>query len=314
VHAFFHAVDVFFGHLASVGWGALAIALLLHFVKVTLRAFAWRNILAAAYPETPVRWGGVFGAYVAGVGINSIAPARAGDVVKLFLVKRRIPGSSYATLAPTLVVETVFDFVVASGLMLWALSINVLPSAQVLKRLPSVDWAFPLRHPNATLIAIAFLGLAAIGLLAIARSRVEQFWARVGQGFAILRDRRRFVRGVLLWQAASWVFRIASIYWFLKAFHVDASIHNALLVQVVDSLSTLIPFTPGGAGTKQGLIVYVFQGEFSTTRLLSFSVGMNIALVVFNLVVGLVAIAVMARTLKWKTLASSAEAEAEAAR
>jgi uncharacterized membrane protein YbhN (UPF0104 family) len=314
VHAFFHAVDVFFGHLAAVGWGALVIALVLHSVKVALRTLAWRNILAASYPQARVRRGSVFGAYVAGVGINSIAPARAGDVVKLFLVKRRIPDSSYATLAPTLVVETLFDFVVASGLMLWALSIDVLPSRQVLKRLPSVDWAFPLQHPNATLVAIAFLGLAAILLLAVAKRRVEEFWARVGQGFAILRDRERFLREVVFWQAVSWVFRIASVYWFLKAFHVQPSIHNALLVQVVDSLSTLIPFTPGGAGTKQGLIVYVFQGDFSTTRLLSFSVGMNIALVVFNVAAGLIAIALMARTLKWKALASRAEAEAEAAR
>jgi uncharacterized membrane protein YbhN (UPF0104 family) len=314
VRQFFDAVEVFFEHLASVGWGALAIALLLHFLKVALRTVAWRNILAAAYPGTRVRLGGVFGAYVAGVGINSIAPARAGDVLKLFLVKRRIPDASYATLAPTLIVETAFDFVVASILMLWALSIDVLPSAQVFKRLPSVDWAFPFRHPNATLFTVSVLGLLALLGLAIARPHVDRFWARFAQGFAIVRDRDRFVRGVIAWQAASWVFRIASIYWFLKAFHVHASIHNALLVQVVDSLSTLVPFTPGGAGTKQGLIVYVFKGEFSTTRLLSFSVGMNIATVAFNLVLGFAAIALMARTLKWKRLASHAEAEAEAAR
>ena len=55
-------------------------------------------------------------------------------------------------------------------------------------------------------------------------------------------------------QAISWVFRIASLYFFLKAFGVHATIHNALLAQVVDSLATLFPATPGGAGTKQGLI------------------------------------------------------------
>ena len=31
--------------------------------------------------------------------------------------------------------------------------------------------------------------------------------------------------------------------------------------QVVDSLATLFPATPGGAGTKQGLIVYLFRGR-----------------------------------------------------
>ena len=104
--------------------------------------------------------------------------------------------------------------------------------------------------------------------------------------FAILRDRRRFLRGdVILPQALSWVFRIASVFFFLRAFHVTATVHNALLAQVVESLSTLFPATPGGAGTKQGLIVYLFRGKaISRSLLLAFSVGMNIAIVVANLV------------------------------
>ena len=52
-----------------------------------------------------------------------------------------------------------------------------------------------------------------------------------------------------------------SLYYFLLAFHVHATIHNALLALVVDSLATLFPATPGGAGTKQGLIVFLFRGE-----------------------------------------------------
>jgi uncharacterized membrane protein YbhN (UPF0104 family) len=312
VHAFFDAVGVFFEHLASVGWTALAIALLLHLLKVLMRTVAWQNILAAAYPGRRIRWRGVFGAYVAGVGINSIAPARVGDVVKLFLVKRRIPDSGYATLTPTLIVETIFDFVVATLLVLWAAAIGVLPSAQVIERLPSVDWSWPFRHPNVMFVLIAIVVLGALSALVFAQTRIEEFWTRVAEGFAILHDPGRFVRQVVFWQAISWVFRLASVYWFLKAFHVHATVHNALLAQVVDSLSTLIPFTPGGAGTKQGLSVVVLNGEASRTALLSFSVGMNIALVVVNVLVGFAAIAVMARTLDWRQLARSAEADAEA--
>jgi hypothetical protein len=50
VHEFFHAVRVFFDELASVAWVPLAIALGFHFVKLMLRAVAWRNILRASYP------------------------------------------------------------------------------------------------------------------------------------------------------------------------------------------------------------------------------------------------------------------------
>ena len=126
-------------------------------------------------------------------------------------------------------------------------------------------------------------------------------------------NRPRFWRGVILPQAVSWCFRLAALYYLLKAFGVHASVHNALLVQVVDSLATLFPATPGGAGTKQGLIVLLFEGEASRTLILSFSVGMNIALVVCNLVLGFAAFALMARTLSWKRLRRRQQAEEQPA-
>ena len=67
-------------------------------------------------------------------------------------------------------------------------------------------------------------------------------------------------------QAISWVFRIASLFFFLQAFRVHANLHNALLAQAVESLATLFPATPGGAGTKQGLTVYLFRGEAISQR------------------------------------------------
>jgi len=93
------------------------------------------------------------------------------------------------------------------------------------------------------------------------RLQVEEFRAHVRQGFAILSDRPRFLKRVIVPQAISWFFRIASLYFFLKAFGVTANIHNALLAQVVDSLATLFPATPGGAGTKQGLTEFLFRGS-----------------------------------------------------
>jgi uncharacterized protein (TIRG00374 family) len=209
-----------------------------------------------------------------------------------------------------LVVETMFDFVVASALMIWALSIGVLPTHEVYSRIPDVDWKFALRHEWATLIALAALAFAALVLFVWARRRVEEFRARVARGFAILGDRRRFVLGVLVPQAIAWGLRLATLYFFLEAFRVDATLHNALLAQVVDSLATLFPATPGGAGTKQGLIVYVFRGSaISRTALLAFSVGMNIAATAANIVIGLISIGLMARTFSFGKLRARARAE-----
>jgi uncharacterized protein (TIRG00374 family) len=307
---FFHAVGVFFHHLAAVQWQFLGYAIACHVVKLVFRAGAWRAIINAAYPEARLKFRSAFGAYIAGVGVNSVVPARGGDVVKLYLVKHRIPDSSYATLTPTLIVETMFDFVTAGAIILWALSAGVLPTHQLYSRIPTVDWKFFLRHEHFTAIALAVLLVAGVVAFFWIRRRVDEFRAHVRQGFSILRDRPRFLKRVILPQSISWVFRIASLYFFLKAFGVTANIHNALLAQVVDSLATLFPATPGGAGTKQGLTEFLFRGRgVSHTLLLAFSVGMNIALVVVNLLMGFIAIGLMAKTLSFKKLRQASRAE-----
>jgi uncharacterized membrane protein YbhN (UPF0104 family) len=295
-----------------VKWEFLGLALACHVVKLLFRAGAWRAIVRAAYPNERFKFRSAFGAYVAGVGVNSVVPARGGDVVKLYLAKHRLPGASYATLAPTLVVETMFDFVTAGALIVWALATGVLPTHRLYSRIPTVDWKFFLRNEKFTAILLGVLLLAGLVGFLWARQRVEKFRVHVRQGFAILDDRPRFLRRVIVPQAISWVFRIASLFFFLKAFGVTATVHNALLAQVVDSLATLFPATPGGAGTKQGLTEFLFRGRgVSHTLLLAFSVGMNIALVVVNLLLGLAAIGLMAKTLSFKKLRTASRAEQE---
>jgi uncharacterized membrane protein YbhN (UPF0104 family) len=310
VGTFFHAVAVFGDELTAVRWEFLALALVLHFLRLCLRGVAWRVILRAAYPAERLRLLSVFGAYMAGVAVNSIAPARAGDVVKLYLVKQRMAAGSYATLAPTLLAETLLDAVVAGGLIAWALTIGVLPTHQVYSRLPSVDWGFFLEYERESEIGLAILVAAlVIGTIAYVEHGGDSR-ARIGRGFAILRSPRRFLWGVLVPQGLSWGLRIASIDYFLRAFRVPANIHNALLALVVDSLSTLFPATPGGAGTKQGLIVFLFRGRgIAAPLLLAFSVGMNIATVAFNLLVGGIAMYRMARTLSWRRLRAAGAQE-----
>src|SRR5262245_38935258 len=140
----------------------LALALGIHLVRLLFRAYAWRSILVAAYPEEPPRYRSVFGAYVVGVGVNSIVPARAGDAVKLYLIKHRIRGSSYATLTPTLIAETLFDFFVGLGPIAWGLSPGGRPAHAVYPRLPAGGWGSFVR--NQTWAACGLLTRLAGGL------------------------------------------------------------------------------------------------------------------------------------------------------
>jgi len=313
VHVFFHDAGVFFHHLAAVDFGALGLALTFQALRLVVRTRAWRNIIAAAYPDTRVRWRNVLGAYLGGVGLNAITPARSGDALKLFLVHRRVEGSTYPTLAATLVVETLFDAFVGITLLLWAAQLGVLPSIHSLPNLPNIDLRWAFENPLVLEIGALVLGIGLGVLLVVATRKVQAFWQRVRQGFAVLSDFGEYVRKVASWQALSWVFRLATLYFMLRAFHLPATVHNALLVQIAQSLSTLLPITPGGAGTEQGLLLYLFGGKASRSAVLSFSVGMHIAIVVLNVVLGIVAVLAITRTLRLRRLREEAAADEAAA-
>ncbi len=300
VRAFFDAFEAFGRHLAAVSWGALAIAILFHLLRLAARVRGWQNILRATYPAERVPFPSVFGAYMAGVGVNAITPARGGDVVKLYLARHRIEGSSYPTLGSTLIVETLFDFVLATLLFLVALQQGLLPGLPDLPALPAFDWSFAVEHPE---IAFLILSVAVVGgilLWAWASTHVVAFRAKVMRGFAVLEDRRRFAREVLSWQALSWVFRIASVYFFLEAFHVPATWETVLAVLVVGGLATTLPFTPGGAGAQQAVLVFALGGWASRTAVLSFSVGMQLATIAVNVALGFAAILLMLGTVRWR--------------
>lgn len=279
-------------------WAPLGIAVCFHVLRLTVLSRAWRNVLAAAYPGARVRWRSIFGAQMAGVGVNAIVPARGGDVVRVVLAKRRIEGSRYPTVASTILLLTLFDMVVAGALVIWATALGKLPGGSVLERLPSFEFAWAFRHPDRALIVFGLLFVSAVLLLLWYAEQIEDFWARIRQGFAILGNRRAYLRRVALFQACDWALRITAIFWFLRAFGLPATVFNALLVQASQSLSTLLPLAPSGIGTEQALILYVLRGKAASAVLLSFSVGMRLTLMAVNALLGLGAILLMTGTLR----------------
>jgi uncharacterized protein (TIRG00374 family) len=309
VRAFLDGSEAFFKAFAAVAWGALLLAVVFHVLRLGLRVRAWQNILQAAYPETKVRYWSTFGAYLAGVGVNAIVPARGGDVVKLYLVRHRIEGSSYPTLASSLVVETLFDFVVSTVLFLVAIQMGLLPGLPDLPRLPAFDWAFVVEHPRIAIFIWCVLLAGLIVLVSWASRHVTAFKEKVELGFAILRDWRVYVREVVSWQAASWLARVASTFFFLRAFHVDATVKTTLAVLVVGSLSTVLPFTPGGAGTQQAILVFALAGAATSSTILAFSFGQQLVITIVNVAIGFGAILLMLGTLRWRHHVRGDEAE-----
>jgi uncharacterized membrane protein YbhN (UPF0104 family) len=296
ISAFTDAARVFLNHLAEVRLWPLVIALLLHTVNLMLRTSAWYAILRAAYPGARYRYRSCAGAYLAGVGVNAIAPARGGDLVKIFLTRTRLEGSTTPTILASLLVETLIDAVLGIAILGYALTQHVLPRVPELPSIPAFEWSWAVSNPTVTAIVITFLLLAS--MLAVRRVKAAgvAFAARVRQGFTILRTPRRYFIAVAVPQLVGWGCRVGSAAAFLEAFGIPGTLRNALLVMVVGSLTTLLPVTPGGVGTQQALIVVVLSGAASDAQLLSFSVGMQAAVMVSNALLGGFALILMLRT------------------
>ncbi len=294
------AIQAFWDTLAAVQLLPLALGIACHVVKLACTSRAWRNVLVAAYPAERVRWRSIFAAYAAGVGVNAVFPARAGDVVRLYLAHRAIPGATYTTLLASTLVLTIVDFMLALGLFAWALTQGVLPGLDVLPSLPSFDFAWFLRHPLVSefLLALLVVGLVVAGLWL--HQRVRELRERVAQAFAVVRTPARYLRTVVSWQLCDWGLRLATIWFFLDAFGIEQSLRNVLLVQATASLATLVPVSPGGIGTEQAFLVYVLRGQAARTTLLAFSVGMKLTLTAVNVVVGFTAILATLRTLRFR--------------
>jgi uncharacterized membrane protein YbhN (UPF0104 family) len=308
VSSFFDAVGDFVGNLASVHWGALLIGLASFVVYLTIRARAYFHVLRAAYPDEPFEFRRIWGAYMAAYGFNNVVPARGGDVVKLFLTKTSIPRSSYPAVGSSFLVEAIFDFCMAVPILAYAFSQGAFPKPPDFSKLPAFDIAFLASNPRFTLFLLTVLGILAMVAFAVLSARVRAFWARVRQGLVILRDRRRYMREVFLVQLGAWVFRFAAVWFLLDAFDVGGSVENVLLVLGVNAVAALVPFTPGGAGVQQALLVKVFAGTAAGATVAAYSVGQQIAIGLTSFAVGFAALVFIFRFRSFKEVVAAGRA------
>ena len=300
---FFNVSAEFFRHLSEVRWTSFGIALLFLLAMQLARAWAWRNVLRAAYPGQRISFLELAAAYLAGAGINAVIPAHAGDVTKVFLVKRQIPGSSYPAVTSSFLVQTVFDTSVGILVLLYAISQGLLPPLPRIPDLPAFEISFWADHPKV-------LAFTVVGLILATAIAIYMLAHRVRQGVIILASPRRYLREVAAWQGLGWAFRFAAFWFFLEAFGIAGSVGNVMLVMSVQAIANIIPFTPGGAGAQQALLVATLKGP-SRTAVLSFSVGTQIAMAAWSVVLGFAAILLVFRTTDWKGLMRQAQEEAD---
>jgi len=199
--------------------------------------------------------------------------------------------------------------------LIFAFTQGVFPKPPDFSQLSSFDISYLAEHFRFTLFlitALAILGLVVFALLSV---RLKSFWARIRQGVTILYDRPRYLREVAAWQAVAWLCRFAAFWFMLEAFRVGGSVQNVLLVFGVNQVAGAVPFTPGGAGVQQALLVKVFATNSAGAAVVAaYSVGQQIAIAVFTALVGLGAVVFIFRFRSFREVIAAGHASREAER
>lgn len=283
------ALATFGTRLSHVSVTLLALAVALHTAGLLLRATAWRAVLAAAVPGGRPAWRSVTGAYLAGTAVNGVVPARGGDVARIVLVRRALPGACCITVAAGLLVETMLDAVVGGTLLAWAIWSGALPEGLIAI------------HGGTPGIAGVCLVAAAGAVFAARRRGAAMRVARdLRRGLTILRSPGLYLTRVAAPQLAAWSVRVAAMVCFMHAFHIAAGPRQAVLAILAGSVTTVVPLTPGGVGTQQALLVVLLAGVASPSAAISFGLGMQLVVTAVNVALGGTCMGLMLGTMPWR--------------
>jgi uncharacterized membrane protein YbhN (UPF0104 family) len=299
------SVGTFLSQLAGLSWFSLLLGLALYALYLLLRSRALFAALRAAYPGERIRWRDVWGAYMVGYAINNVFPLGGGNLAQVFLTRVSIPASSYPTVAAGLATGAIFDWLMGVLVMCFAFTQGVFPKPPDFSQLPAFDISFFAANMRFTLFALTVVGIGFLVAFALLSARVKAFWERVRQGLTIVRDLPRYRREMASWQFASWIARFAAYWALLDAFHIGGSVRNVLLVLGVQVVASVFPFTPGGAGVQQALLLTIFAGS---PYVASFSVGQQIATAALTTACGFAALVLIFRLRSFREVVARGKA------
>jgi uncharacterized protein (TIRG00374 family) len=234
----------------------LAIALVATLATYALRAFRWQYLLA---PIGPTRFVTAFKTTVIGFAATFLLPARAGEVIRPYLLARREGLNATAAFA-TIILERLLDLVVV--LLLFAAFVFS-GAAGVVADDPSQLARVKLGGALASAASLLALGVLfalaghpeRLGRLALRIERVlpaamartvARFVETFAQGLAVLRQPGRLAAAVAL-SVPLWVSIAAGIWLTSRAFHITFPFTATFLVVTILVVGVAVP-TPGAIG------------------------------------------------------------------
>jgi len=244
-----------------------------YFIGVWVRAWRWHYLLR---PLKPISTRKMFPIVTIGYMGNNIYPARAGELLRAYILRRREDISISASLA-TILVERGLD-----GLVILAFVLLNLGAVAGL----SVDSDFAaniqtLAFFGAIVFIVAFLFFIVMAVWPqhasrliywfVARLIPERFREQVMhivdrflEGLAALRSPLD-VGLVLLMTAVIWLLETGKYWFVMYAFPFEVSFFALMLMNGILNLATMIPSAPGYIGTFDGLGIAVLVA-YGVTR------------------------------------------------
>jgi uncharacterized protein (TIRG00374 family) len=233
---------------ANYWWLALAVPV--YFVGVWLRTIRWRTMLLHLRPIPPAR---LFPTVVIGYMGNNVYPARMGEVLRSYVLRRNEGVPMTASLA-TVVLERLFD-----GLVMLLFIFATLPFAPLPQAFSGVLAAVSVIFVVALALFMAVaarpaqlskLYAVAVDQLMPARWRpnLHGLFDRFIVGLQSLRSPRQLF-AIALTSLVIWVIETLTYYIVMRAFPFSVPFAVLMLMAAVVNLFTTIPSTPGYVGT-----------------------------------------------------------------
>lgn len=235
-----------FAAIRAADYRILAVATILSFGWMFVRAVVWRTLLRgrASYPD-------VLTSLSEGYLLNNILPFRLGELGRAFMLSRKTD-LQFVEILPTVIIERVVDVGMTAAIFMAAL--------------PFVTGAAGASRIGIIVGAIVLVGLVAMYLLARNRAwaldtfhKLSARWPAIQRlgggilepflaGLGVLTDGWVFAR-FLFWMVLNWAFAIFNYYLTVRAFFPQAQITWAMFGLGAAAFGGAVPALPGAVGT-----------------------------------------------------------------
>ena len=231
-----------------VAWRWIALAVLINLLSVSARAVAWHLVINQALPEPRPRHRTVFSAFCVGLLANAVLPARAGEIARVAVLRRRLPHGpgTTATLIGTVFSHRLFDLFPVLLLIGYTLETAKIPG-----------WALK----SIEFFVAVGLTLLLIGLVGARRQQrsvldemtpLRRLLVMAQRGLAVMK-RPGAAAGATLFQTIGWTLQLLAVYSVMRAFDFG-TMPAAALVLLLMNVATVFPFWPGNVGLLQAAI------------------------------------------------------------